>query len=160
MVRVEGDIIIRRPVEAVFDVVADQRNEPRYNPRMRRAEQVSAGPIGVGTQFRAETATMGRPLTMVIEYTVFERPRRLESTSRLAAMDIRGALTFDSAPEGTRMHWSWELEPRGGFKLLTPLIARLGRRQEAAIWAGLKRYLEGPAPSAPTQPTDTAAGRA
>jgi hypothetical protein len=29
--RIAGDIVIRRPVEEVFDVVADERNEPRYN---------------------------------------------------------------------------------------------------------------------------------
>jgi hypothetical protein len=32
--RVEGDIIIKRPMEEVFDFCADERNEPRYNPRM------------------------------------------------------------------------------------------------------------------------------
>jgi hypothetical protein len=31
---IEGEIVIDRPVEEVFDVVADERNEPRYNPRL------------------------------------------------------------------------------------------------------------------------------
>lgn len=30
MVRVEGGMVINRPVEDVFDFVADKRNEPRY----------------------------------------------------------------------------------------------------------------------------------
>jgi hypothetical protein len=34
MARVEGEIIIQRPAEDVFDFVADERNEPRYNSRM------------------------------------------------------------------------------------------------------------------------------
>jgi hypothetical protein len=37
MARIEGDIVIARPVEAVFDYVADQSNEPQYNPQMVRA---------------------------------------------------------------------------------------------------------------------------
>ncbi len=41
MARVEGEIVISRPVEEVFNFVADERNEPRYNPRMRGAEQIS-----------------------------------------------------------------------------------------------------------------------
>jgi len=69
MVRIEGEIVIKRPLEEVFDFVADERNEPRYNPRMRRAEQISDGPIGVGTRFRAEIASMGRLVEMVIEFT-------------------------------------------------------------------------------------------
>jgi hypothetical protein len=39
MARIEGEIIIDRPVDVVFDYVADQRNEPRYNPQMVRAER-------------------------------------------------------------------------------------------------------------------------
>ena len=57
MVHIEGEIVIERPPEAVFDFVADERNEPRYNPRMLRVEQISAGPIGLGTRFRAEVAS-------------------------------------------------------------------------------------------------------
>jgi hypothetical protein len=66
-------------------------------------------------------------------------------------MEIRGGLTFDPVPEGTRMRWSWMVAPRGAFKLLTPLVARTGRVQEQAIWANLKRLLEAqPAPSSTT----------
>jgi hypothetical protein len=85
---------------------------------------------------------MGRSVEIVIELTDYERPLRLASTTRMSEMDVHGTLTFDPAPEGTRMRWFWELEPHGVFKLMTPLIARMGRRQEEAIWAGLKRYLE------------------
>ena len=37
MARIEGELIIERPLEEVFDFVADERNELRYNPRMLRA---------------------------------------------------------------------------------------------------------------------------
>lgn len=143
MVLIEGEIVIERPVEEVFDFVADERNEPRYNPHMRRAEQISDGPIGVGTRFRAEIASMGRTLEMAIEFTGYERPRRLASSTHMSSMDTRGALTFDPVPEGTRMRWSWDVEPRGMFRAMGPLVARMGRRQEQRIWAGLKHLLEG-----------------
>jgi uncharacterized protein YndB with AHSA1/START domain len=142
VVHIEGEITIARPPEEVFDFVADERNEPRFNPQMVRAEQVSPGPIGPGTRFRAEVASRGRPVEMVIEFTDFERPRRLSSSTGMSVMDVRGTLTFDPVPEGTRMRWHWELAPRGYVRLLGPLVARMGRRQEEAIWAGLKRCLE------------------
>jgi hypothetical protein len=47
--RINGSILIRRPVEQVFDFVADERNEPVYNPQMRSVEKTTSGPIGVGT---------------------------------------------------------------------------------------------------------------
>ena len=64
---VQGEIVIKRPVNEVFEFVADERNEPRYNPQMRVAEKITDGPLGVGTQFRATTVSFGRQVEMVID---------------------------------------------------------------------------------------------
>jgi len=45
MTHIEREVI-SRPVEEVFDFLADGRNEPYYNPHMLLAEQTSAEPIG------------------------------------------------------------------------------------------------------------------
>jgi len=75
--RVEGNIVIDRPLEEVFDFVADERNEPRYNSHMTRAEKISPGPIGVGTQFHSVMTGLGGTADMTIEFTAFERPKRI-----------------------------------------------------------------------------------
>jgi carbon monoxide dehydrogenase subunit G len=142
MAHVEGEIVIARPVEEVFDFVADERNEPRYNPRMLRVEKLTPGPIGVGARFHAEMKTMRRPAGMTIEFTGYDRPTRLASTTDVSTMEIRGTLTFRSEPDGTRLRWNWEIEAQGLLRLLDPLVARLGERQERAIWTGLKELLE------------------
>ena len=142
MAHIKGEIVIHRPVAEVFDFVADERNEPRYNPGMLRAELLTPEPVGLGSRFRAEMRTRPRPVVMTTENTGYDRPRRLASTTRLSTMDIQGTLTFDPVAAGTRMRWSWGLQPRGLLKLLTPVVARNGARQERAIWTGLKRVLE------------------
>ena len=43
---------------------------------------------------------------------------------------------------GTRMRWSWTLEPRGVLRFLGPILASMGRRQERRIWTSLKQLLE------------------
>jgi uncharacterized protein YndB with AHSA1/START domain len=151
MVRIEGEIVIHRPVDEVFDFVADERNEPRYNPRILRVHKLTPGPIGQGTRFRAETTTMGRTAGIAIEYTAYQRPRRLGSSIHMSAADIQGTLTFDPVAGGTRMGWTWDLRLRGWYRLLTPVIARSGRRQEQVNWTSLKQYLEGQ-PDRLTQP--------
>jgi len=55
---IEGEIIIHRPVEEVFDFVADEHNEPRYNRKMPRAEKISDGPVGPGTRVHVELETI------------------------------------------------------------------------------------------------------
>jgi hypothetical protein len=145
----EGEIVIELSTEIVFDFVADERNEPRYNPHMVRAELISGEPIGEGTKFRALTKSMGRRLEVTIEFTRYERPTLLESATQMSSADIRGVLTFEPVAAGTRMRWSWEVEPHGLFKLMAPIVTRIGPRQEATIWANLKRYLEASGTAAP-----------
>jgi hypothetical protein len=146
MAKIVGEIIIGRPAEAVFDFAADQRNEPRYNPRMFRADKVSDGPVGKGTVFRSAARFMGRTAEMRSELTGYDRPGRLASRTTTEQADIDGTLTFDPVPGGTRMRWSWTVRPRGGARVLALVISWIGRRQEQAIWVSMKRYLETPQP--------------
>jgi hypothetical protein len=71
---------------------------------------------------------------MTMEYTAYERPRRLASSIHMAAADIAGTLRFDPVSGGTRMSWSWTMRLRGLYRLLTPIIVPTGRRAEQANW--------------------------
>jgi hypothetical protein len=126
----------------VFDFVADQRNEPQYNPRMVRAAKITGGPVGKGTVFRSATRSMGRTAEMSIELTGYDRPTQLASRTIMRQADMHGTLTFEPARSGTLMRWSWDVRPKGVVWLLAPLITWIGRRQEQAIWTSMKRYLE------------------
>jgi hypothetical protein len=83
MARIEGEIVIGRLVDVVFDYVADQGNEPQYNLRMVRAEKIIAGPVGKGTQCRSAVASMGRTAEMLIECTGYDRPALFASTTTM-----------------------------------------------------------------------------
>jgi carbon monoxide dehydrogenase subunit G len=153
MARIEGEIVIERPVEEVFDFVADERHEADFNSRMSGVELLTPEPIGVGSRFMVEMTMMRRVFDMTVEFTEFERPRLLGSRSRSLPRGGKGrplsagSLTFDPVPEGTRMRWSWQVETPGAIKLLTPLVVWMGRRQERQVWGSLKRLLEERAPS-------------
>jgi uncharacterized protein YndB with AHSA1/START domain len=142
MARIDGEIVIDRPVEVVFDYVADQSNEPQYNPQMVRAEKVTTGPVGAGTKFRSAVASRGRTAEMLIEITGYDRPHRLASATTMQQAEIRYTLTFEPAGSGTRMRWSGQVRPKGAVKVLGPLIAWMGRHQEQRIWTSLKQHLE------------------
>src|ERR1051326_6813035 len=138
---VEGDILINRPIDEVFDFVADERNEPKYNPRMTVAEMVTPGPIGVGSKFHCVMTGAGAT-DVAVEFTEFVRPRRLGSTSHISNMDINGILLLEPQGQSTKLKWLWNIEPRGFLKLLGPMVRRMGERQELAIWTGLKKVME------------------
>lgn len=142
MSRVRGSLEIARPVEIVFDVVADQRNEPRYNPQMTTATKTSDGPIGNGTRFAATVLSRGTPRPVSIEYTIFDRPHRIGSLSVMAGATVEGHVQCDPTPAGTLLSWDWTVTLTGPARLAGPLIGVIGRRQERAIWTGLKHHLE------------------
>jgi len=151
--RVEGEIVIRRPVEEVFEYVADERNEPNFNSRMSRVELLTPEPIGVGSRFAIEMTMMRRVFDGTVEFTAFDPPRLLGSTSRSLpqggkgrSLLTAGSLTFDRVAEGTRMRWSWQVEVPATMKPLAPLVAWMGRRQERRVWGSLKQLLEEQAP--------------
>jgi hypothetical protein len=142
MSHVRGEILIDRPVDEVFDYVADERNEPSYNPAMVRVEKLTDGPVGEGTRYRATVVSMGRPVDMLIETTTAERPATLSSVTVMRSARIAGTLTFVPEHDATRMTWDWDVTPTGPARILGPVITSVGRRQEAAIWGRLKDVLE------------------
>lgn len=143
MAHIEGEIVIDRTVDDVFDFVADECNEPRFNPQMTSVEKLSEGDVGLGTRFGATVLSGGRAVPMVIEFTRFDRPHLLRSRTTMSGMVILGELTFEPVDgDKTLMRWAWQMEPSGAMRLLKPLIIVVGRRQERAIWSSLKRCLE------------------
>ncbi len=159
MSRITGDIVIGAPPEVVFDAVADQRNEPAYNPLMVRSEKVTPGPVGTGTRFHSAVRMRGRLAEMDIEYTGFQRPSRLASTTTMAQAVFSGTLTFEPAGTGTRLRWSWDTRFARPLRPLAPLLAWVGARQERATWAGLKRYLESGGTATAPPPGDRSGDR-
>jgi polyketide cyclase/dehydrase/lipid transport protein len=142
MTTITGHIEIERAVEDVFDFVADERNEPTYNPDLLHSTKITDGPIGVGTRFTAARRTRRRPVEMIIEITNYDRPHQIASHTTMRAADIRGKLTFEQVETHTRMHWIWDVRPNHLAWLIAPLVRAIGSRQERTCWTGLKRHLE------------------
>jgi hypothetical protein len=51
---IQNAVEIRRSAEDVFDYCTDLSREPEWNPKTRRIEQVTGGPIGLGTRYEGE----------------------------------------------------------------------------------------------------------
>ena len=151
MAKIEGEILVCRPAEEVFDFAADSRNEPLFNPAMTGVELLTPPPIGRGTRFRARMGRAG--MQMLVELTEFDRPHRLGSRTTSPMMHTSGTLTFATVGDGTVMSWDWQVRPRGWTRMLGPLLGPLGSRMERRIWTSMKRYLEDTAPRPVTRPT-------
>lgn len=142
MARISGEVTIHAPVEEVFDLVADERNEPRYNPRIVHAEKLGSGPVGRGARFVVQPKGMGDRSRMTLEILEFDRPHRLHNVVRSSYMQVDGTLTFEAADGGTRLRWDWDMRLVGPMRVMSPILALVGPRWERRNWVGLKRYVE------------------
>ena len=149
MPRIAGHITIARPADVVFDTVADQTQEPAYNPHMLGSRRLTGGALGEGTKFAAVARSRGRRVPMTMEITEYDRPRRLRTHTRMLRAEVDGTLTCRPVPVGTELAWDWDLRIEGVGRVLSPLAGVLGRRQERRVWTGLRDYLESPPPVIP-----------
>lgn len=142
MAHIRGEVVIDAPVEEVFDLVADERTEPRYNPRIARAEKLGEGPVGRGSRFVVEprgAGARGRMMTEVLEY---DRPHRLHNAVHASYMEVDGTLTFEPVDGATRLRWDWDMDLVGALRVMSPVLALVGPRWERRNWVGLKQYVE------------------
>jgi uncharacterized protein YndB with AHSA1/START domain len=149
MAHLRGEVTIDAPVEEVFDLVADERHEPRYNPRIVSAEKLSEGPVGEGTRFTAQPKGMGARGRMSIEILEYDRPHRLHNVVRSPYLQVDGTLTFAPVNGQTLLRWDWTMELIGRMKVLSPGLRLVGPRWERRNWVGLKRCIESGRLSAP-----------
>jgi len=73
----EVTITIERPVEGVFDFLADGENDKRFSKRIIEIAKTTDGPPSVGTIYRSTARDLGRTATHEFEITAFERPTRI-----------------------------------------------------------------------------------
>ena len=100
-VRVEVSEVIDRPVAQVFHFYAIDhvRNHPRWDPDMQ-LEQISDGPIGVGTIIRRRNTHTGSPVDGTMEVVEFEPNRAMGVAIHDGPAETTGRVTFEDAGEG------------------------------------------------------------
>jgi carbon monoxide dehydrogenase subunit G len=138
-IQAEGGTTIRRSIEAVFDFLADPRNEPDWLPGASAVEKTNDGPVGLGSTFVGHYARAGR---VELELVEFERPRKVTFRGRSKIVDFDDAVELDETATGTQLRAKMTASPRGPMRLVAPLMAKTMRRQFAANWEHLRRNLE------------------
>jgi hypothetical protein len=95
--RIEVSTTIDRPVTQVWRwyAVEHVRNHPRWDPDMG-LEQLSKGPIGLGTRIRRRNVRWGEPIEGEMEIVEWEPERAMAARIHDANMDMDGRTTFET----------------------------------------------------------------
>ena len=144
MISYEYEILIQRPVEAVFAFMQDIEREREWQPTLREASQTPAGVPGVGTRRRYVSEFMGMRFENVYVNTVYEPNRRVayESTPE-SDTQASGEVTWEPVDGGTRVAMRVQAKVGGALRFVPKaLILKVGRKELADALGRAKKLLE------------------
>ena len=116
---------IKAPVEMVFNTVVDGGNFASWNPTIRSSRRLDEGEIGDGATFEWDLRGFGK---VVQELKEFERNRRVRIVPHMTRLEGGHRFRFTAQGDATRVDHELEMNPKGAFKLFTPLMGMMGRR--------------------------------
>lgn len=146
-VRFESMTTLHRPVEVVFERLADLRAYDSWMHRtglFRRCRVTSGdGPVGQGTQYDDATR-MG---TFRGEVTEFEPPYRLSFKETLhmfgsPAMQARVEYVLEGSGDGTVVHHTATGELFGAMRLMKPMAALMAKSERTRTLRSVASSLE------------------
>lgn len=137
MAHAEDSITIERPVNVVFDFLADGMNNPRWRPTVTDIQRVPGKPATYKQGLKGPGGRIDG------DYEITEsRPNEL-ITFQVIAGPARptGMYKFEAVGNSTHLTFSLHFEPKGLAKLMDPMISAT-MRSEVAMLSNLKAYLE------------------
>ncbi len=133
----EATITIDRPIEVVFDFLADGRNDLKFSSRLLEITKTTDGPVGVGTVYRSKARDLGRTAVHEIEIIAFDRPTtiRWRETSKGPVVLVDGGYALRDVAGATELTFHGDLEGRGVGKLIEAFVS-------SRIRAGLPEFAQ------------------
>ena len=137
------ETVIDRPREEVAGFAMDPANDRRWIGGVVESRRLGEGPLGVGLRVERRARFLGRRFRYVTEVRELEAGRRLAMRSVAGPFPLRVVYEFEERGGGTLMRIRNAGEPRGFFRLMGPLLARLVRRRVSGDLERLRGVLEG-----------------
>jgi hypothetical protein len=140
----ELSIMIKRPIEEAFAVLANLEKDVKWHSAFVETRNMSGGCLGVGARFLVFEGLLGRRAGggTVYEVTEYE-PNRIAAWKTVSGpLQLKFWRTFERVESGTRFAVRYEGEPRGFLKLAWPLITRMVKRQQGGDMRKLKELME------------------
>ena len=141
MIQYDVSMHLNRPVEEVFAFLSDASKHPTWQSDLIESEQLTDGPLRVGTRIR-EVRRLGRRPTAYEGEVIDCEPNKRFALQVMTGPHVTPSYTFAVADGGTRLRYQFVLRTNGMMRLLEPLIVRSMRTQSASDFRRLKGILE------------------
>jgi hypothetical protein len=116
---------IDRPVEDVFGVVIHAGDYAAWNPTITESRQLTPDPIGEGTRFEWKLRGFGN---VEQELQEFDPNRRVRIVPHHRSLAGGHRFTFTDLGGRTRIDHELEMAPKGIFKVASPFMTTVGKK--------------------------------
>jgi uncharacterized protein YndB with AHSA1/START domain len=144
LTRIEADVVINRPVEAVFAYTNDCTHLTEWNSDVIEAH-ASETPLRIGSTLTVVRKLLGRRVDATYEVKEFQLNKGFASQTE-SPVPSALTFTFEQVDGGTRMRMAGDAELRGFWKLTWPVFEGTYRKQMQRNLNTLKSILEAPLP--------------
>jgi uncharacterized protein YndB with AHSA1/START domain len=131
--------IIKRPVDEVFEVVADAGSFAEWNPTIRASRRLDEGEIGDGSRFEWDLRGFGK---VIQEFAEFERNAQVRIVPHMRQLEGGHRFRFTAQGGATRVDHELQMRPKGVFGLFAPLMGMMGRKNLRDTANALQARLE------------------
>ncbi len=145
MLKVEQSILIKKPVEQVWNFLTDFQNTPKWDIGVSETRQTSQGPAGLGTTFQNIGPFLGRESVREYKVTELEPDKKVTVKLITPAKFIQNAevsYIFEATQNGTKLSAVGSVEFNGLFRVIQPILRRRAKKDSEGDLANLKRLLE------------------
>lgn len=139
-----GTIWTPKPAQEAFDYLADFTKITEWDETARSSVLLDGPPAGaVGARFAVEVGFAGRTNRFEYTTTTSEPPKRLVLRAESSSVISEDEVTFTAADGGAEVVYDAHLTPKGGFRLIDPILGLMFKRLGDNAASGLARELGG-----------------
>jgi carbon monoxide dehydrogenase subunit G len=146
MRHVERSTELPVPAEEAFAFVANLENLPRWQTGVTRAEQLTEGPMAVGSTARLERQMLGQRIEADLKITELDPPRHMVFTTEAGGMKVAASLDVAPLPAGSRVTFGMDIA--GGGLFGGAMEGMVASAAESELDASLGRLRDALAPPA------------
>ncbi len=130
---------IAAPIAVVFATISNLETFQEWNPTIKTARKLSDGPIGEGAEFEFQIRGIGRTVQRLEDFVPNERVRLVPQNGPITGGHL---FVLSSRGDSTLVDHELVMNPKGPFKLLSPLMAKMGEKNLHDTAEALQTYLE------------------
>jgi len=143
MMEISASIEIERPAATVFAYLSDMSNNPKWQKGMKACTWTSEPPLRLGSTYDQEASFLGKAIISSFKVVEFEADHliRIRTTSGTMPIDVTRRVA-DSSPGSCTVEAIVKGDPKGVFRLATPLMRILVGASVRKDYRKLKQLLE------------------